>query len=526
MRTNLLTKILRVAAVLMVISLIAAFAPIGGTPSAEAALPVWPATLIYNIYATDGYLTLADGQVIYVYGYIGGMQGVPMSYLITDPLTGLATIDSLTYALGAPAPTPGPVAAGELALAGHAQVPGPLIYARVGDIVQINFKNLGVTNVNAPNDPHTIHLHGLDVNQANDGVPVTSIAAIAANSLSPGAGNVIVYTFTPTVQGTYMYHCHQEADIHVQMGMYGALVVYGRRDLQAGVGPNALLGGGTQMGFKYTQDTIMLLTEVDVAQHVSEEFALNPAGAPLTGPGAGPLGYTIPFNPVDFHPQYWLINGLSFPNTVHAATLTGVAGTTWANWLLAHPGYDPLISGSVLARSKPLVRMINLGFEIQPMHIHGFHPKLIGMDQRAWNWSNPANARTGTGLELNTFAIASGNTMELLIDIASQLPTSTYPLGTYTKYTVATNAPALNTAVVTPGVLDVIPDLFTNPLGTTPFVGGPAVAGLPAIGLFSVPPALPLTSPQVFVWHNHDDYKATNNGVYPGGQFTAVLVNP
>ncbi len=27
-----------------------------------------------------------------------------------------------------------------------------------------------------------------------------------------------------------MYHCHQEADIHVNMGMYGALVVYSNAD--------------------------------------------------------------------------------------------------------------------------------------------------------------------------------------------------------------------------------------------------------------------------------------------------------
>jgi FtsP/CotA-like multicopper oxidase with cupredoxin domain len=39
-----------------------------------------------------------------------------------------------------------------------------------------------------------------------------------------GAGNVLVYMFSPKDEGTYMYHCHQEADIHVNMGMYGACV--------------------------------------------------------------------------------------------------------------------------------------------------------------------------------------------------------------------------------------------------------------------------------------------------------------
>jgi len=31
---------------------------------------------------------------------------------------------------------------------------------------------------------------------------------------------------------------------------------------------------------------------------------------------------------------------------------------------------------------------------------------------------------------------------------------------------------------------------------------------------------------QVFPFHNHDDYKATNNGVYPGGMFTALIPIP
>jgi len=30
-------------------------------------------------------------------------------------------------------------------------------------------------------------------------------------------------------------------------------------------------------------------------------------------------------------------------------------------------------------------------------------------------------------------------------------------------------------------------------------------------------------SGQFFPFHNHDDYKATNNGVYPGGMFTMLV---
>jgi hypothetical protein len=44
------------------------------------------------------------------------------------------------------------------------------------------------------------------------------------------------------------------------------------------------------------------------------------------------------------------------------------------------------------------------------------------------------------------------------------------------------------------------------------------VGGLPA--------ELPIVQGQFFPFHNHDDYKATNNGVYPGGMFTMFLTTP
>lgn len=31
--------------------------------------------------------------------------------------------------------------------------------------------------------------------------------------------------------------------------------------------------------------------------------------------------------------------------------------------------------------------------------------------------------------------------------------------------------------------------------------------------------------PQFYPMHNHDDYKATNNGAYPGGQLTLIQVD-
>ena len=64
-----------------------------------------------------------------------------------------------------------------------------------------------------------------------------------------------------------------------------------------------------------------------------------------------------------------------------------------------------------------LIRMINMGYETQPMHMHGFHGKVIGSDQRAWYWANtPGLTPTGLGLEKNTLTIGSGEAYEWLID--------------------------------------------------------------------------------------------------------------
>jgi hypothetical protein len=89
------------------------------------------------------------------------------------------------------------------------------------------------------------------------------------------------------------------------------------------------------------------------------------------------------------------------------------------------------------------------------------------------------------------------------------------------------NAPAPNTRTDCPA----IPDPAFVPPAT--YIGGPTVGpGLPSPDGGTVPGQL-LTlggftafNGQLFPFHNHDDYKATNNGVYPGGMFTMIATVP
>jgi FtsP/CotA-like multicopper oxidase with cupredoxin domain len=527
-------------------------------------------TVVYNLYATDGYIEMADSLPVYSYGFIGGREGADFTYT-TSYCTGDGVTrtcgkpTNVTVAGGAVAPQGGPWTGQDAQFAGNAQFPAPIIYSKVGDVVEIRLKNLGVTaQPNAPNDPHSIHLHGLDVDAANDGVPETSLGAVPANlcadgstdptgscaaagGSAPGAGNVIVYMYAAEHAGTYMYHCHQEADIHVNMGMFGALVVYNNGDPAAMTGPGQGKGGDLY-GFRYDRDYVLLLGEFDIRGHADEEGTYVAGG--LLPPNTWDPD---PFNWALYEPQYWFINGISFPNTVHTDFPSGY---TFAEWLAAHPGYDPLITGSVSTPNaawgtpgeKALIRVINMGFETQPMHMHGYHGKVIGSDQRGWDWANsPGNMSAkkpkpptpfGEGLEKNTLTVGSGETYDWLIDFGQQSFQSTYPpaslppsLGTATEsryYDGITGglceADILAAGLPVPALNAPVSNTFVN-CPAIPDAGDPAnpdyIAGPVVTGLVGHPAAS-----QYFPFHNHDDYKATNDGVYPGGMFTMIVPTP
>jgi FtsP/CotA-like multicopper oxidase with cupredoxin domain len=513
------------------------FCTVGLIPGLQPNLHAQGPTVVYNLYATDGYVEMADGLPVYAYGYIGGREGVAFTYT-TSYCTGdglsrtCGRPTNVTVAGGAVAPQGGPWTGQDAQFAGNAQFPAPIIYATVGDVVEIRLKNLGVTaQPNAPNDPHSIHLHGLDVDAANGGVPETSVAAVPANlcadgstaadgncasGFAPAAGNVIVYTFTPTHAGTYMYHCHQEADIHVNMGEFGALVVYNPGDPAAATGPGMGMGGNLY-GVHYDKDFVLLLGEFDIRGHADEEGTYVPGG--LLPPNTWDPD---PFNWALYQPQYWFINGLSFPNTIHTDFPSGY---TFSEWLAAHPGYDPLITGSVSTPNafwgtpgeKALIRVINMGFETQPMQMHGYHGKVIGSDARAWDWATAPQSKLnkkgvrpfGEGLEKNTLTIGSGETYDWLIDFGQQSFNSEYPAGTQSCVNAAGNP----VEPTDPGC--VAPASWEGDV----YIQGPVVTGL-----FSN--LTPGATSQFFPFHNHDHYKATNDGVYPGGMFTMIVPTP
>nr|WP_238351584.1 multicopper oxidase family protein [Kribbella shirazensis] len=90
--------------------------------------------------------------------------------------------------------------------------PGPLIRARVGDLVQVTLVNESVK------DGATVHWHGIDVPNAEDGV-----AGVTQDAVPVGGKHV--YRFTAEQAGTYWYHSHQVSSEEVKGGLFGTIVI-------------------------------------------------------------------------------------------------------------------------------------------------------------------------------------------------------------------------------------------------------------------------------------------------------------
>ncbi|MEE6258167.1 multicopper oxidase family protein [Plantactinospora sonchi] len=95
----------------------------------------------------------------------------------------------------------------------NGQVPGPELTATVGDVFEVTLHNRDIGR------GVTLHWHGYDVPNSQDGVPGVTQAAVLP-------GEEFVYRFRADQVGTYWYHTHAVSDVGVRMGLYGVLVVH------------------------------------------------------------------------------------------------------------------------------------------------------------------------------------------------------------------------------------------------------------------------------------------------------------
>lgn len=191
------------------------------------------------------------------------------------------------------------------------QVPGPEIRVREGDTVRIKFKN------NLPK-PTTIHWHGIEVPNSQDGVP-----AVTQKPIQPG--ETFTYEFVAKPAGTRFYHTHGSSHTdeaqQLDMGLAGAFII---EPLQQK---------------RYDKEFVLLLDEWELMSDHT-----NAAMSHQMSPG---MQHMLNYN-------LFTINGIAFPNTA------------------------PL---EVKEDETILIRMINVGTSaIHPMHLHGHSFKIAAID--------------------------------------------------------------------------------------------------------------------------------------------------
>lgn len=176
-------------------------------------------------------------------------------------------------------------------MAGGCTLPSPVLELDVGQQANVTLNMMMAPEEAAPYDGHTIHHHGVDVVAAEDGVPETSFTVF----------NNHTYTFSVDSRyvGGHMYHCHVHTVKHLEMGMYGALIVKDGNNINS---------GGPAYDFEWN----MVLSAVDPDYHTNAAVQDSTVFA-------------------DYNPRYFLINGEEgLSNNAPAEVFTAAPGANVA----------------------------------------------------------------------------------------------------------------------------------------------------------------------------------------------------
>lgn len=212
-----------------------------------------------------------------------------------------------------------------------ASLPGPVLQGiTAGDSVTINLTNALAV-------PTSILIPGQNVSASGFAGTFTSEAP---------AGGTATYSFTAQA-GTYLYESGTDPSRQIAMGLYGALIVDPATPGQAYAGA----------GSAYDTQAVLLLSEIDPALNA------NPGG----------------FDMLNYHPTYWLINGVAYPDT---------------SPIVANPG------------ERVLLRYLNAGFLHPSMALLGGYQRVIAKE--AFELINPFDVVAET--------IPAGTTADMIVD--------------------------------------------------------------------------------------------------------------
>jgi FtsP/CotA-like multicopper oxidase with cupredoxin domain len=338
---------------------------------------------------TDGWISLPKTPVR-TSASLGGVQTHPDPYApdgLTTYIFGFRNITNLNDTQRA-------------AQKNHAQHNAPMFWldqvnpANPQDF-RMNLTNLGLAQRPDLFDAHTIHWHGFrNVITFFDGEPTGSIAVTT--------GRVFQYVYRPRDPGTYMFHCHVEDVEHVHMGMTGPVWV---RPLINKTYPGRKFAYN-DLATEYDREFPMFCSEVWGDSHWADAHIQLPEWS-------------------DYDPDFCLLNGRVYPDTLEPNSLIDVAHSTNTLAIQTDAGGDLVVPAgrpdlqyqpySALvtcnAGDRVLLRFANLGFKESAMTLVGLAMRVVGKD------ATPMKGRDGTdtSYEATTVSFGAGESIDAII---------------------------------------------------------------------------------------------------------------
>jgi len=294
----------------------------------------------------------------------------------------------------------------------------------------------------------------------------------------------VTYIFTPTEPGTYIYRSGTRADLQVEMGLFGALIV---RPAGTPSGGNpAKTYAYNHVDTQYDREFLYLVSEMDPRIHRQVEE-----------------GQWELINFTTYFSTNWFINGRNFPDLLAENNVPWLPTQPYNTQPRMHPG------------EKVLIRFIGAGRDIHPMHFHGNDFETIAVDGRLL--SSGPGAGPDLAWQATTIKSLPGQTADLIWGwTGKELGWDIY--GHSPEDPLEPDEYAPNHGKPFPVVL---PPRDAVTYGVfysgSPFLGGegelpPGHAGLNANGGY------------FYMWHSHTEKELTSNDIWPGGLISFMIV--
>jgi FtsP/CotA-like multicopper oxidase with cupredoxin domain len=317
-----------------------------------AELPAPANTACMHIIGSDGFATMADGRVSYIFGFSDGTGFTPDQVLVEKEL--------------------------------GAQISAPLIRAREGDDFYLTLSTAPMKVRPDLFDPHSIHWHGFpNAGTVFDGEPMAS--------LTPNPGTSFTYYYQVPGPGTYMYHCHVEASEHMQMGMLGNLYVTPLQDQGPPIGGFSKFAyNDTDGSTGYHVDYPLQITAFDHEFHDANQ-------------NVQPLPFAAMAD------RYSLLNGRGYPDTINPSLELGRSPDN--NNKIAQP--VPARITSTAGQRIILLRISSLStIKFYTLMSPSIPMRVVGKDAALLRGTTGSSLYYTT----NTVTLGGGESMDVILD--------------------------------------------------------------------------------------------------------------